>query len=116
MLVEWNVLSRVHDFMIKEERSQKLWENHLLIADDLPMYAYAVSQIARNLRIVRSSSMAVRSLRFNVAVYRLIELGVGYTVITGLCTKQVNPQMRWFRVKRALCLGDSSCGLREFFL
>ena len=85
----------------------------------LPTNAYVASQIARNLAIVQSPLLRARSLRYAFAVYRLVELGVSPYLLAEFAElhgKRSSPLMQWFRVKRALCLSASSCGLREFFL
>jgi hypothetical protein len=74
------------------------------------------SQLVRNLRIVLSPSVPKRSLRSTVAIYRLIELGADEAKLNELLQGTPGVLLRWFRVKEALCLSDSSCGLREFFL
>jgi len=100
----------------EEELREKQYESFLRIIDDFPVESYRDSQITSNLRIVLSPSIHKRSLRFTVAVYRLIELGVDADKLSKFFKGKTDARMRWYKVKKALCLSDSSCGLREFFL
>jgi len=101
--------------LAKKKLREKQYEAFNRVINDLPREEQD-SQVIRNLRIVLSPEVPRNSLRSTVAVYRLIELGVDETKINELMRTKPDVLLRWFRVKEALCLSDSSCGLREFFL
>jgi len=100
-----------------EERIKKrILEENIKISNSLFSDRSKNTQIARNIKILRTKSLSTKSRRFYLAIYRLFELGFTvdcFSQVSGI--KQVNGLMIWYRVKKSLCLNDSSCGMREFF-
>jgi len=100
---------------IKFTRKFTSLEEQMNLAESLSSEASRNIQIARNLKILSSRSLKRKSRRFQVAVYRLVELGYSPEDFRELTIKHVNLMMTWYRVKKNACLNDSSCGMREFF-
>ena len=99
----------------KAER-EKAFKNRLEIIDQIYLETHLNLQISRNLKIIRSPITPARSVRYGLAVFRIIELGISPSSLVKFCHKRVDPLMIWYKIKKALCLTDSSCGLRSFFM